>query len=65
MVIHANDDRSKKVISMHICTEMVCKNCINYSKSTLFPNSGRCHELNRSGLRYNDFCSLFKKRIIK
>lgn len=33
MVIHAESKQQKKVVSMHICTGMVCKNCIHYSKS--------------------------------
>ena len=63
MVIHAESKQQKKVISMHICTGMVCKNCVDYSKSKLFPDRGYCQRFNQPGLSYNDFCSLFRRRV--
>lgn len=65
MVVHAENEQQKKVIAMHICTGIVCKNCLNYSKSTVIPNTGRCHKFNKSGLINNDFCSLFEKKVKK
>lgn len=55
MVIHAESKQQKKVVSMHICTGMVCKNCVDYSKSKLFPDRGYCQRFNQPGLSYNDF----------
>ena len=63
MVIHAESEQQKKVVSMHVCTGMVCKNCVDYSKSKLFPDKGYCHKFNQSGLSYNDYCSLFRRRV--
>ena len=63
MLLHAENDKQKKVISMHICTGVVCKKCLHYSKSVVFPGTGYCGFWNKSGITYNDFCSLFKEDV--
>lgn len=63
MVIHAESEQQKKVIAEHICTGMICKNCLNYSKSMVFPDKGYCQFFNKPGLSYNDFCSLFRRNV--
>lgn len=63
MILHAENDKQKKTISMHICTGMVCKNCLHFSKSTVLPDTGYCYNWNKAGLSYNDFCSLFRMRV--
>lgn len=62
MVIHAESNNQKKVISTHTCTGLVCKNCFYFSKSVIFPNTGYCRFWNKPGLSYNDFCSMFNER---
>lgn len=61
MLIHAADDKAKRAISIHIVTGQICKNCLNYHKSCVFPNTGYCDHFNKAGLGYNDFCSLFRR----
>ena len=63
MIIHAESEQQKKVISIHICTGTICKNCINFSKSAVFPDRGYCHKHNKPGFTYNDFCSWFKRSV--
>lgn len=63
MVIHAEDEKQKKIVAQHVCSGMVCKNCLNFSKSIVFPDKGYCQFFNKPGLSYNDFCSLFKKDV--
>lgn len=61
MVIHAENEKQKKLTALHISTGAVCKNCKNFSKSVVFPDRGYCHFFDKPGLCYNDYCSLFKK----
>jgi hypothetical protein len=65
MRIHAEDERQKKVIACHVTTGYICKNCINYSESIVFPDTGYCMFWNKPGLSKCDFCSLFKENINK
>lgn len=63
MVLHAENEKQKKTISMHICTGMVCKNCSKFSKSKVFPDTGYCVFWNKTGLSCNDFCSMFRENV--
>ncbi len=65
MIIHAESNKEKKVISCHVVTEHICKNCLHYHKSKIFQSTGYCDFFNKAGLGYNDFCSLFKKGVKK
>ena len=35
MIIHAESNKEKKVISCHVVTEHICKNCLHYHKSKI------------------------------
>lgn len=63
MVVHAENEQQKRIMAQHVCGGMVCKNCLNFSKSIVFPGSGYCMHFNKSGLQYNDFCSSYKRRV--
>lgn len=63
MKIHAESDKQKRTISVHIVTGRVCKNCQHFSASLIFPSTGYCSFFNHAGLGYNDFCSVFKEQI--
>jgi hypothetical protein len=65
MVIHAESEKQKKITAQHVCSGFVCVNCLNFSKSTVFPDRGYCMMINKSGMTYNDFCSMFKEDVRK
>lgn len=65
MVLHAENEVEKKVIACHVVNNYLCKNCLNYSESMVFPDTGYCMFWNKPGLSKCDFCSLFKENIIK
>lgn len=65
MLIHAENKKEKRVISCHIVTGQICKNCLNFHNSIIFPMTGYCDFFNKAGLNYNDFCSLFKRGAVK
>lgn len=61
MVVHAENEKQKKIVAQHICLGYVCKNCKNYHKSVIVPSTGYCSRFNTSGLSGSeDFCSLIE-----
>lgn len=62
MVVHAENDKQKRVIASHLVTGHICKNCINYHKSVVFSETGYCSFFNKGGLEFKDFCSLYKDK---
>ena len=65
VIIHAESKKDKKVISCHMVTGQTCKNCLHWHRSKIFQNTGYCDFFNKAGLKYSDFCSLFKRRVEK
>ncbi len=55
MLIHKKSKQEKKVFSMHICTGIICKNCMSY-------NGVHCDYWNKRIFDKNGYCSLFRKK---
>lgn len=55
MLIHAANKQEKKVVSQHIVTGMICKNCEHQSKGYCY-----LHHINVNPANQN-YCSWFSK----